>query len=644
MDAKEDLFGWFDVRSYDNYSYLHGNLTVAAVSDKDISGTLKVAIYHTKTDLNGSITINTTTPEPAELEGSMEISERAYLPGTINIIGNTGEELLTKVIVPLPNEDLNGTISIRCNTTEDINITMTVPHLEMDIPGSIVIERDDTYDIPINVRVPENVKPAAYEPIVGSLIIKIPFPYTQFTDTEFFLTESKTNLFIPRRYYERYDEYHLLLSDELGLQEDDEIRFTFCHNDAKFHIQKMEFYFKANGNASYYYLDLIIPYKKRIENTNLSLKVFVNRREIVLNKDYIIDNETGILEFINDNLAQSPDDRIDILCFYTGIDDTAVADLPMSGYIYLKRNMIDRNYNNNLMATFINGKLIPRDKILHISNNIYKIKEDIKTRHDLQILNMSNRIDCMVPFYKQATQYPPLDKYSFYPPSVNIFDEDIKYMEAAMPITITVPELETFGRQKMTIYQNPVYFSPEFLLENKDKYISFIHHASSKNIQYELIFYENDTITYPTNKMKVTLELHIKTPFEETKEESRSTILLLTFPYRITAVYEDYCYACLQIKQIINLDIWNNNFLESCDGITLRIEPNRTYQDQPSEVYFHMWCNKFENFENEQITVFEYRITDKYDGLGNISYSKFLSFNPEETVKDAIRAEENNKV
>ena len=100
MDAKEDLFGWFDVKSYDNYSYLYGNLNVAAVSGKDISGTLKVAIYHTKTDLDGSITINTTTPEPAELEGSMEVSERAYLPGTINIIGNTGEELLTKVIVP----------------------------------------------------------------------------------------------------------------------------------------------------------------------------------------------------------------------------------------------------------------------------------------------------------------------------------------------------------------------------------------------------------------------------------------------------------------------------------------------------------------------------------------------------------------
>ena len=63
-------------------------------------------------------------------------------------------------------------------------------------------------------------------------------------------------------------------------------------------------------------------------------------KQVVNNKDYYIDNDEGVLVFLNDQLATSNDDRIDLVCFYTGIDDTAIADLPMSGYIYLKRNMI----------------------------------------------------------------------------------------------------------------------------------------------------------------------------------------------------------------------------------------------------------------------------------------------------------------
>jgi hypothetical protein len=106
----------------------------------------------------------------------------------------------------------------------------------------------------------------------------------------------------------------------------------------------------------------------------------------------------------------------------------------------------------------------------------------------------------------------------------------------------------------------------------------------------------------------------------------------------------EYAYACLQIKQLIKLDIWNNRFLEMCDGVTIRIEPERTYQDQPSEVYFDMTASNFEDYEKEQITVFEVRVSDKYDGLGQVLYSKFITFNPEESNKEDIREAENNRV
>ena len=571
-----------------------------------------------------------------------------------------------EVTVPKPEIDLNGSITVRRELNTDLDISVTFPDPEIDLKGQVTVRYWSDTDFSINVRVPTDVKPIPPVQIQGDYIIEIPFPYKQFTDTEFFLTQVKypsgqqpppnnnfltifssplmtgvDNLFIPQRLYSRYDEHHLVFSNSLGLKVGDEIRFTFCHNDGKYHVKKVEFSFDAQGNASYYFLDPRIPYKRNIKNIDIKLLVFVNRKQVLLNIDYVIDTEKGILTFINDKLANKPGDKIDILCFFTGIDDTAIADLPMSGYIYLKRNMIDRNYNNNLMATFINGKLIPRDKILHISNNIYKIKEDIKSRHDLQILNMSNRIDCIVPFYKQHTQNPPFDKYAFNPESLNILDEQqIRYMEYCFPISVTTYRYVNC-RQNIYLYHNPVYFSPSFLLENKDKWISFVHlKVKREDLKYTLTFYANDIDMVPTKNMQVKVELHIKTPFEERLEESRTTILLCTLPSKVTQIDEDYCYCSLEIKQIINLDIWNNRFIESCDGITFRIEPDRTYQDTPCKVYFTLDTNKFEDYETEQISIFEYRISDKYDGLGNISYRKELAFNPEEYTKEVIRKDE----
>ena len=608
--------------------------------DIEVYGAQKLMVENS--DLEGNIDIIQNTSSNSDLQGQINIVKSKDLNGQLVIKQPYEYELSLSITVPQPVIDLPGQLEIQYKTFKDINTYLTVPQPVIDLPGSMIIRKEYIEDLlNINVRVPVSVKPETYGPIDGDLIIKIPFPYTQFTDMEFILTETKTNLFIPQRYYERYDEYHLLLSKELDIKEDDEVRFTFCHNDGKSHVQKIEFYFKSMGNASYYFLNMITPYRVNIEDTNTKFLVFVNRKQIVNNKDYYIDNEEGVLVFLNDQLASSTNDRIDLVCFYTGIDDTAIADLPMSGYIYLKRNMIDRNYNNNMMATFINGQLIPRDKILRISNNIYKVKEDIETRHNLQILNMSNRINSLVPFYKQCKEYPFFSSTLLY--NKDIVDNfNPRYTEYCFPVEISVPALTTYGRQHMTIYQNPVYFDPEFLLECKDYYISFIHtQTKSENLKYTLDFYPNDTSSSP-EEMYVKLELHIKTPFEEELEESRTTVLFVTLPATINEINEEYCYASLKINQIINLDIWNNRFLEMCDGIILRIEPGKTYINEPSQVYFNLWSNGFEDSEKEQITIFEYRISDSYDGKGNIKYSKFLTFNPEESVKDIIRLANNN--
>jgi hypothetical protein len=73
------------------------------------------------------------------------------------------------------------------------------------------------------------------------------------------------------------------------------------------------------------------------------------------------------------------------------------------------------------------------------------------------------------------------------------------------------------------------------------------------------------------------------------------------------------------------------------------MEPGVTHYEQPSEVYFNMQANQFEDFEKEQISVFEYRISDSYDGLGNINYIKHITFNPEKSNKASIRNSNDNK-
>lgn len=657
-NTRKQLPGKVNIRKYDSLNDLSGTMYIPVERSSNLDGIFNIESYNSQSELEGQITINNIANEE-DLSGSIYINNQSNLDGQIVIRAEYPTDFPIIIEVPQPEIDLPGTLTVQLTVNKDIPVYITVPQPEIDLPGNVTVRKWINLDpFRINIRVPVNVRPEPYEEVDGDFIVEIPFPYPQFTDMQFFLTQVKylpsvprkmmlsssistvDNLFIPQRYYSRYDERHLVFSNDLGLQEGDEIRFTFCHNDGKFHIQKLEFYFKAQGNASFYHLDMFSPYKKTIENTDVKFRVFVNRKEIVLNKDYTINNETGILEFINDDLATSTDDRIDLLCFFTGIDDTAVADLPMSGYIYLKRNMIDRNYNNNLMATFINGKLVPRDKILHISNNIYKIKEDIKSRYDLQILNMSNRINSMVPFYKQSTSFPFTSTLLHDGEIVDNFHP--RYTEKNFNISITVPALVTYGRQHFYMYHNPIFFDPHYLLEKKDYYISFIH-SSSHNLLYELNFYNNDTDPNKSS-VNVTLELHIKTPFEDTLEESRSTILLTKLPATVTNTGNEYVYACLKVSQIINLDIWNNRFLEMCDGVTIRIEPERTYQDQPSEVYFDMTASNFEDYEKEQITVFEVRISDSYDGLGQVLYSKFITFNPEESNKEDIREAENNRV
>ena len=231
------------------------------------------------------------------------------------------------------------------------------------------------------------------------LDIEIPFPYKQFTEMQFFISDNEGRL-IPQAYYDRINERTIRIKNAVpfGITEEDDIKFTFCHNKGQYAVQKMDLHIVGEEGIRKYNIDS--PYYAMLD-LRTRFKVFLNRKALVPGKDYSINIYRGYIKF-EDHIMINLRDDIDIICFYTGTKyNKAIPELPMSGYIYFNKYEIDRNLNKNLMAVFVNGKLVQRKDILDISNNIHKVSRDIKSRYNLEVLNLSPRVDSLVPRFKR---------------------------------------------------------------------------------------------------------------------------------------------------------------------------------------------------------------------------------------------------
>ena len=240
------------------------------------------------------------------------------------------------------------------------------------------------------------------------LDIEIPFPYKQFTEMQFFISDNEGKL-IPQAYYDRINERTIRIKNAVpfGITEEDDIKFTFCHNKGQYAVQKMELH--INGEDGIRKYDINSPYYAMLD-IRTRFKVFLNRQALVPGKDYVINIYRGFIKF-DDSIMINLRDDIDIICFYTGTKyNKAIPELPMSGYIYFNKYEIDRNLNKNLMAVFVNGKLVSRNDILDISNNIHKVSRDIKSRYNLEVLNLSPRVDSLVPRFKQPMSRGRINK------------------------------------------------------------------------------------------------------------------------------------------------------------------------------------------------------------------------------------------
>ena len=479
-----------------------------------------------------------------------------------------------------------------------------------------------TYDISIRITVPDIDFP------IGKLKVNIPYPYEQFTDTEFFLTD-KLGRLIPERYYTLINNrktVQFIQGAPIGLAADTDVRFTFAHNHGRYHINKFEQSFTAK--AGQYIYDIQSPHGK-ILDLDIRYLVFFKKCQLdVVNNEYSIDNFNGKLKINPNYVTIKGGEEISIVCFYTGTPERkTVTTLPMSGYIELKRNKIDRNYNNNLMAIFVNGKLIPRDKIIHITNNLYKIKEDIKSRYNLDVRNMSPKISSLVPFYKENTYNQTL--------------ETKHYTGDLLNFQITVPDdnyTEKQNRFRMDDIITPIMIDPSILktIPNPIFYISLYHHGindefDENTLMYTLRTYANDYVKSESD-IKVMVSLQYKTTVDDEEHdiESPTKLLAATIPHSLSQVPRNALIFSMPVKKIYDSDTANNT--KKLDSIIVKLEINESKPERPEYIYYTLESSNFEH--NDYVGIFEFTVSAGPDSSGMILYRKHLDLIP--TNKDEI--------
>lgn len=456
------------------------------------------------------------------------------------------------------------------------------------------------------------------------LVVDIPFPYPQFTEMEFFLTDNFGN-FIPSEYYERIDENRLYFNPtnvtSLNISTTDEIRFTFVHNRGMYAINKLEYNTKTVKDK--YDYELPSPYLKLLD-LNMRYRVFYDRKLLFGDQayEYKIDKYTGIISFDREDFTIEPNKNLDILIFYDGTKyNGAIPYLPMSGYIYFKKHEIDRNYNKDLCCFFVNGRLVHRDNIIKMSNNVYKISKDIQSRYNLEAFSMSPKISELIPFYKKAGRK-------------NTIPDQYIYKE--MEVMFTVPR-DNYGQKHNRKKLKPVTFNiitvPHYVLPNhKDWYITLVQHGvdegefyPDRQISYSAEFFRDDYINI-SEDINVIGQIRLQGNFEEHTPDSPTALLLGTIPKRVTTCISDTVIFSVKAQTIYDADTTNHN--KDIDGVLVRfeIEPFLKKHERPS-IYYEMECTEYE--KDNYINVFELLVTDQADGEGQEYYKKVINMFPD---------------
>ena len=328
------------------------------------------------------------------------------------------------------------------------------------------------------------------------IIFNIPFPYKQFTDTKFIITDNTNGLFIPDDCYIRINDNQIKFNsnNKIGITKDSEIKFTFFHDKNKRWVGKVEYHMPIEFTGQKQFNLPASPYNQ-IVNLHKRVYVFYNRMRQSKGTQYYINDDQGQIVLVNKRLKSLIGDRVDVLIIYSdGNENGAVQELPQSGYIALSKYEIDRNYNPNLMAVFVNGKLVNKDDILQMTNTLYKIDTDIKSRYNIEVKNLSPKINSMIPYYKQHSNIIK-----------STIDENTK-QELSQNIVCRIDVKEyPKGRHIVPFQFSPIYFFPDLI--NDMRYDDLVKEYKDYAITKEQnrvngIDWENDSINIIREKLR----------------------------------------------------------------------------------------------------------------------------------------------
>lgn len=438
--------------------------------------------------------------------------------------------------------------------------------------------------------------------------ITIPFPYTQFTEMQYFITNSNDE-FIPGTYFKNIDDNTLISDVSLNLNIGDNLKFIFCHNKGFYDIQKLEQHIFSKINVNNY--SIKSPYNVNSVHLNIRSLVFYNKK--------LLEPAYYTIDYINGNLnikSQVEDNKdIDILYFFTGdIDNKSVSNIPMSGYLTFTKSEIDRNYNKNLFALFVNGKLQPSDYITDISNSIHKINTDIQSRYDVQALNMSTKIRALVPFYhKMYTRE-----------NDNIQQSYSNDMQSVINV----------NNDNIIANRNSLYetFQPYFDGNiDQSTYITLVQCVTESG--YTLNFYQDQyEVHSPAIPSIMCQVIHTGENIENIRDSSNSVLMgqLPATIYESDNITTEKVLFSISIKAIVIADNSSNDEVKTV-GFKFKINPQLTNEDFVP-IWYDLSINSYPSTGEHWINIFKFIVSSQPNGKGEILYTKNIKFYPTNNI------------
>ena len=470
--------------------------------------------------------------------------------------------------------------------------------------------------------------------------LTIPWPYEQFKENEQFFLVAPNGQFVPEYDYVQQGDKIRLQNDPYNAGYEQEWKFVFLHKHLFYSVRKFEQSIKTTQNKKTYTFNS--PYN-RIVDLQSRVRVYYDRNFLNPQSNlYEWDNERCEITF-SSSLDFSNQHLISFLCFYTGNnDENTTAMLPISGFVEFSKNKIDRVYDKDLFAVFLNGKLVPKQNILDYSSGIHKLI-NVHSRYDLQVMNMSPQISYLTPFLQM-------------PHKKNLTKDYI--WEFFSKLRVPYPKVY---HPRYYVYPNwltPVEWKP--VIDNTNWYLNLVHHGvqeseKHKDLHYTIRFFRDQWESDP-EEVKVIAQIRLKGNTEEFYPDHQYQTLIGMLPSSLTQdtgkterqdapgfpnglnrgmYYENNksypkwnCLFSVQIQSILNNDteFTQAKYGYSIDGIMARLEISNQKIDHYNRLYYELDTDNYER--DVEIEVLEWTISDGKNNTGNIWYRKMLRFFP----------------